>query len=169
MWLSRSKFEAHAELSVWQKDRKLENEQELISRFKSGLQELCKDDVCEYTDADAEPEAWASAPPPAARRPQVRFTWIDPSVHTIETQINLVGHANILVALHGGALGLSLFLPPGTGAIFELHTSTTTPNYHFHNMAKMMGHGYERIRIESHVEVDAVWEILRKMVLDRLA
>lgn len=160
---------AHADklnrLSDWQKERILHNEPALIARIRSGLKGLCAQRAtCEYTDAEDDPTAWMLAGDEAKKR-QVRFASIDPFVHALESQIAFVGHATIVMGLHGGALGLSLFLPPGRGTILELQSTGTAGNYHFHNMAHMMGHRYEKTRTKETVDVESTWAKLEKIVL----
>jgi len=98
----------------------------------------------------------------------IRFAMIDPTVHALETQVHFVGHSTVLVSSHGGALGLSLFLPPGDAAIVELQVQTVVGNYHFEHMAYEMGHQYEMVKIEQDVDVDHVWGAVRNHI-ERIA
>lgn len=181
-------------LTEWQKSRLIDNEDALVVHIRGQLKALCAVDAnqCDFVDVDVEgPESWTSLPPssseaadasqsetndensgldPKARPPrrQLRFATIDPFVQPIESQIAFVGHTTLLAGLHGGALGLSLFLPPGRAAIFEIHTTTTGVNFHFHNMAKMMGHRYASTVVGNEVDVGATWEMMRMLVVTQL-
>jgi len=68
------------------------------------------------------------------------------------------------VSSHGGALGLSLFLPPGDAAIIVLQVEGVRGSFHFHNMAKELGHQYEMIPIERDVDVEQVCKSVEKWV-----
>lgn len=85
-------------------------------------------------------------------------------VHALETQIHYVGHSTILVSSHGGALGLSLFLPPGQATVLELQVPGVHGNYHFEHMAYEMGQGYEMVEIDRDVDVDHVWRVVESWV-----
>lgn len=113
------------------------------------------------------PESWAMTSPEAGEADgpvPLRFAAIDPTVHALETQIHYVGHANILLSSHGGALGLSLFLRPGEATILELQVETVQGNWHFQHMAREMGHEYEMLKIERQVNVEQVWGSLQRWV-----
>jgi hypothetical protein len=166
LWLSRAKLDAyakqHSDWSQWRDLRHIENEVVLLARIRSGLEELCNgsgDVDCVYEDAQEFPETWTLTTPEESEDAPfpIRFASIDPTVHALETQINFVGHASILVASHGGALGLSLFLPPGDATLIELQVGMVNKNFHFEHMANEMGHGYEALRIQRRVDVDQVW------------
>lgn len=143
-----------------------------MDRIRLGISEFCHDRQdgfgCHFQDALEEPESWAESE--VLENDQavpIRFTSIDPTVHTLGTQIHYVGHATVLVSSHGGALGLSLFLPPGRGVVMELQVKDVDGNYHFEHMAYEMGHVYQMLRISADVNVDMVWGAL-KDELERL-
>jgi hypothetical protein len=122
---------------------------------------------CVFEDAQEVPETWALTSPESVGDEEplpVRFAMLDPTVHALETQIHFVGHTTVLVSSHGGALGLALFLPPGDAAIVELQVDGVRGNYHFEHMALEMGHEYEVLGISRTVNVDQVWESVRRRV-----
>ena len=170
LWLSRAKLDSYAQKhndwSVWRDLRHIENEPELIRRLKRGLRDLCNKSGtatgqrCDFQDAQDYPESWGltSAETVGDDAPlPLRFATLDPTVHALETQIHYVGHTTVLVSSHGGALGLSLFLPAGDAAIIELQVEGVSGNHHFQHMATQMGHSYELLMIEKRVDVDVVW------------
>ncbi|KAK4683948.1 hypothetical protein P7C73_g6260, partial [Tremellales sp. Uapishka_1] len=178
LWLSRAKLDAQAQKlndnSPWRDVRHIDNEPALVARLRAGLSSLCDSPAafttgCVFQDAQDEPEAWGLTSPESVGDGTllpVRFATLDPTVHALETQIHFVGHATILVSSHGGALGLSLFLPPGDAAILELQVDAVRGNFHFEHMAKEMGHGYEMLQTEKIVDVDRVWEVVHRWVKD---
>lgn len=168
LWLSRAKLDsyaqAHQDWSNWRNLRHIKNEPELIKRIKDGMQALCaaSDSWCEFQNAQDEPEDWTQS---ALGLTPLRFASLDPTVHALETQIHYVGHATVLVSSHGGALGLSLFLPPGDATIVELQVDGVKGNWHFQHMAAEMGHRYELVGIDKDVDVDAVWSVIQRRIL----
>ncbi|OCF42522.1 hypothetical protein I317_03638 [Kwoniella heveanensis CBS 569] len=191
LWLSRAKLDdyaqKHNDWSNWRDVRHITNEPELIDKLRTGLSEMCKGGNgvkefgpggCVFEDAQEVPESWdlispltsedAEDGPEGGDQPiPIRFATIDPTVHALETQIHYVGHSTILVSSHGGALGLSLFLPPGGGTILELQVENVQGNYHFQHMAYEMGHQYEVLKIERNVDTEQVWESVRRWVWKR--
>ncbi|KAK8861298.1 hypothetical protein IAR55_002117 [Kwoniella newhampshirensis] len=143
---------------------------------------------CVFEDAQEIPETWALSTPSSISSPSsdfggqtaavegeeeegvqrtpvpIRFATLDPTVHALETQIHFVGHTTILISSHGGALGLSLFLPPGDGVVIELQVEKVQGNFHFQHMAKEMGHEYEMVEITRKVDTDVVWQSLRRWI-----
>jgi hypothetical protein len=168
LWLSRAKLDryafSHNDWSNWRDIRHIDNEPELIHYLSRGLESLCEHGDCVYQDARDEPESWSHVDLDDDEPMKIRFAFIDPTVHALETQIHFVGHTTILVSSHGGALGLSLFLPPGRASILELQVQEVTGNYHFQHMAYEMGHGYELIGIEKTVNVIHLWERVKSWV-----
>ncbi|WVR04104.1 hypothetical protein IAU60_001103 [Kwoniella sp. DSM 27419] len=181
LWLSRAKLDqyakGHNDWSVWRDVRHITNEKELLQRLRLGLSNMCQDAAsakdfgpagCVFEDAQEIPETWSHISPDTLASDKdplpIRFATIDPTVHALETQIHYVGHTTVLVSSHGGALGLSLFLPPGDGTLIELQVEQVIGNHHFQHMAKEMGHNYELIEIAKTVDVDRVWESLQRWV-----
>ncbi|OWZ74557.1 hypothetical protein C365_06895 [Cryptococcus neoformans Bt85] len=179
LWLSRAKLDhyakEHNDWSSWRDVRHIKNEKELVTRLKDGLRTMCEQPSsvfgttgCIFEDARDTPESWTLSTPDSIESDDsplpVRFAQMDPSVQTIENQVSMVGHATVLVSSHGGALGLSLFLPPGSSAIVELQVDGVKGNYHFQHMAYEMGHQYEVLNIERTVDVDQVWESVQRWV-----
>lgn len=172
LWLSRAKLDAYAlkhdDWSKWRGVRHLVNEPEVLDGIKDGIKDFCRTGHCYFEDALENPEAWTDNSALGINDSiPMRFTSIDPTVHALETQVHYVGHTSILIALHGGALGLSLFLPPGDATMIELQVKEVSGNFHFEHMAYEMGHVYEQIRIERRVNVDSVVTTLRDQ-LERL-
>ncbi|KIR25875.1 hypothetical protein I309_05315 [Cryptococcus deuterogattii LA55] len=179
LWLSRAKLDhyakEHNDWSSWRDIRHINNEKELVARLKDGLRTMCDQPSsvfgppgCVFEDARETPESWMLSSPDSIESDDsplpVRFAQMDPSVQTIENQVSMVGHTTVLVGSHGGALGLSLFLPPGSSTIVELQVSGVKGNYHFQHMAYEMGHQYEVMDIERTVDVDQVWESVQRWV-----
>ncbi|WVF66739.1 hypothetical protein IAT40_001481 [Kwoniella sp. CBS 6097] len=186
LWLSRAKLDdyaqKHNDWSNWRDVRHIINEPELIERLRTGLSDLCEGDGgieefgpggCVFEDAQEVPESWGLTSDIDQKGDNtpitmpIRFATIDPTVHALETQIHYVGHSTILLSSHGGALGLSLFLPPGEGTIIELQVENVQGNFHFQHMAYEMGHQYEVLKIERVVDVEQVWESVRRWVWKR--
>jgi hypothetical protein len=170
LWLSRAKLDAYAlkhdDWSKWRGVRHLVNEPEVLEGIREGIRGFCSTGGCHYQDALENPESWTdntilgvndSVP--------IRFTSIDPTVHALETQVHYVGHTSVLISLHGGALGLSLFLPPGEATMIELQVKEVSGNFHFEHMAYEMGHVYEQVRIERKVDVDSVVRTVREQLV----
>jgi hypothetical protein len=155
----------HDDWSKWRGVRHLSNEPELLQGIRDGMRTLCTDAGadCVFQDALEDPDTWSDVDIVKDGQPvPIRFTSIDPTVHALGTQIHHVGHTTILVSSHGGALGLSLFMPPGDGVIVELQVKEVSGNYHFEHMAYELGHAYEQLRIKRAVNVDMVWDVIKQ-------
>jgi capsular polysaccharide biosynthesis protein len=161
LYVSRARLRHHLndDVAAWQAYRELVNEKEMLMRWREGLHELCGD-TYEFVDANAHPEAWAQT----GGKRQIRFAAIDPIAHSLETQVHLAGHATLLVGQHGGAMGLSLFLPPGRGAVLEFAVPMVRGNHHFQHMAVQMGHKYRQRGILPRIDVERAWTDLRTMI-----
>lgn len=180
LWLSRAKLDRYAQnhndWSSWRDVRHINNEPQLVKRLRDGLAQMCEGSQitgvfgntgCVFEDAQDVPESWALVSPETVSSSSplpIRFATLDPMVHALETQIHFVGHTTILISSHGGALGLSLFLAPGDGAVIELQVGGVRGNYHFEHMAKEMGHEYDVLGIERTVDVEQVWEATQTRV-----
>ncbi|KAJ7694851.1 hypothetical protein B0H17DRAFT_456702 [Mycena rosella] len=110
----------------------------------------------------------ARAPLPRGAARALRFATLDPTTSALATQLGAVGRADVVVSVHAGALGLTLFMPPGRASVVELVTVGSSGNYHFHNMAHMLGMQYVRVDVAKTVDVPAVVEAVRKVVEARL-
>ena len=158
----------HDDWSKWRGVRHLVNEPEVLDGIRQGIRDFCNTGACFYEDAIENPESWTDNSSLEANDSiPIRFTSIDPTVHALETQVHYVGHTSILIALHGGALGLSLFLPPGDATMIELQVKEVSGNFHFEHMAYEMGHVYEQVRIERKVNVESVVRTITEQ-LERL-
>jgi hypothetical protein len=158
----------HKDWSQWRGVRHLSNEPALLEGIRNGIQDYCKSGDCYFQDALEYPETWNENDITPEDQPlPIRFTSIDPTVHALETQVHYVGHTSILVSQHGGALGLSLFLPPGEATMIELQVKEVSNNFHFEHMAYEMGHVYEQLRIEREVDVEMVVKVVKEH-LDRV-
>ena len=181
LWLSRAKLDnyaqSHDDWSNWRGFRHILNEKELVHGMKEALKRLCEgtEDFqlgCVFEDAQESPESWAVTAPETVAEDQpvpIRFATMDPTVHALGTQIHYVGHASILISSHGGALGLSLFLPPGQGSIMELQVTQVSGNFHFQHMAAEMGHHYQTLSVASTVNVEQVQLSLSKRIQELTA
>ncbi|TXT12095.1 uncharacterized protein COLE_02505 [Cutaneotrichosporon oleaginosum] len=167
LYVSRARLRRHFndDVGAWQEYRELSNESEMLVRWRAGLHEMCGD-TCEFVDANVHPEVWAQNRTEGKR--QIRFATIDPVGYSLETQIQLAGHATLLVGQHGGALGLSLFMPPGRGAVLEFTVPMVKGNQHFQHMAVQLGHMHQQRVIHSKIDVERAWSDLREVVEDIL-
>lgn len=65
---------------------------------------------------------------------------LDPSAHDLAPdQLLLLTRAAIIVSVHGAALNNMVWMRPHRGAVVELSAGG---NYHYANMAAMLGHRY---------------------------
>ncbi|KAF7377885.1 hypothetical protein MSAN_00212100 [Mycena sanguinolenta] len=98
----------------------------------------------------------------------VRFAALDPTTAALPAQLGAVGRADVVVSVHAGALGLTLFMPTGRASVVEMITSGAQGNWHFHNMAHMMGMEYVRLDVQKEVDVPKVVQAVREVVERRL-
>ncbi|KAJ7723312.1 hypothetical protein DFH07DRAFT_856129 [Mycena maculata] len=99
----------------------------------------------------------------------LRFATLDPTTAALAAQLGAAGRADVVVSVHAGALGLTLFMPTGRASVVELVPSGAQGNHHFHNMAHMMGMEYVRVDVGKTVDVSAVVAQVRRVVEARLA
>lgn len=59
-------------------------------------------------------------------------------------QLQLLFRTGVLVGVHGAGLTNQVWLPPGHGAVVELWHGMAD-NFHYHNMAHMLGHAYYNV------------------------
>ncbi|KAJ7248290.1 hypothetical protein B0H12DRAFT_724337 [Mycena haematopus] len=110
-----------------------------------------------------------NAPAPARPAPRaLRFATLDPTTSALPAQLGAVGRADVVISVHAGALGLTLFMPTGRASVVELMTTGAMGNWHFHNMAHMMGMEYLRIDVQKNVDVPKVVQAVRELVERRL-
>ncbi|KAJ7143684.1 hypothetical protein C8R44DRAFT_138627 [Mycena epipterygia] len=117
------------------------------------------------TDADDTRAQRRRATPQRA----LRFATLDPTTSALAAQLGAVGRADVVVSVHAGALGLSLFMPTGRASIVELVPPGASGNHHFHNMAHNLGMQYKRVDVAKTVDVPAVVRAVREIVEARLA
>lgn len=191
LWLSRRKYNAwdqsQNDWTLWKESRNIVNELELINHLRRQLAGLCKG--C-FSDEDQRPGRWAinrnnvqdyshndnenddnvsqsddEINEVKKRRNdelEIRFADIDPSVHSLDTQIHFVGNADIIIGLHGGALGLEIFMNPGQSTVIELSVPNTYRSKHFETMSAQLGLEYEAVLVDKVVDVVKVWEVLER-------
>jgi hypothetical protein len=141
----------------------VDNEEELLNRFRSGLTAFCEQQGCVFQDGQDGLSDWHVGSLTNQSR-IIRLHTIDPSVHAIENQLYLVGHSTVLVSPHSGALGLGLFLPPGYGHIIELQVPATVGWHHYDIMATEMGMRYDMIPVRRTVDVNHVWDKVKEAI-----
>jgi len=134
-----------------------------LNRIRSGLAEFCEDQGITFQDGQDGLADWHVGSNASESR-TIRFHTIDPSVHAIENQLYLVGHSTVLVSPHSGALGLSLFLPPGYGHVIELQVPATIGWHHYDIMATEMGMRYDMVPVQRTVDIERVWTKVREAV-----
>lgn len=135
-----------------------------MNRIRTGLSDYCgSEGQCRFEDGQGGLADWHVGSTANESR-VIRFHTIDPSVHAIENQLYLVGHSTILISPHSGALGLTLFLPPGYGHVIELQVPATVGWHHYDIMATEMGMRYDMIPVQRTVDVDRVWDTLKKAI-----
>ena len=169
LWLSRAKYDvwskAHNEWTSWKEWRHVDNEEELLDYFRTGLIELCEEKGFVFQDGRDGLSDWHIGSN-GNESQIIRFHTIDPSVHAIENQLYLVGHSTVLISPHSGALGLGLFLPPGYGHIIELQVPATIGWHHYDIMATEMGMKYDMIPVHRTVDKSRVWKKVKQAVED---
>lgn len=128
-----------------------------MQRLQLGLAGMCRG--C-FIDETVTPGYWAEP----SVTPSIRFASLDPSVHSLDTQIHMVGHTSILISLHGGALGLSLYLPPGEAVVMELSVPETSTSKHFETLSSQLGLQYEMVMTEKEVDEEDLWRRVQSWV-----
>jgi len=181
LYLSRAKQDTyamhHSSFSAWQASRHITNEPALLSHLRSTLSSLCSGLLshrCKYTDANISPALWTldhALPSSSSLKTPlqpIRFATMDPTTVTLPSQIRMMGHTDVVISVHAGALGLCLFMPTGRAAVVEIISPGADGNEHFHNLAAMLGMQYERVKTELNVDVNAVGNAVKKLVIERL-
>ncbi|KAF7312682.1 hypothetical protein MIND_00282600 [Mycena indigotica] len=98
----------------------------------------------------------------------LRFATLDPTTLALPAQLGMVGRADVVISVHAGALGLTLFIPTGRSSVIELVPTGAYGNQHFHNMAHMMGNEYVQIGVQRNVDVQKVVNSVKEVVQRRL-
>lgn len=189
LFLSRSKldrwFFRTRQYSHWRGTRHIYNEPELLDALGEGLRGMCEGKRCRFERIDDEPGAWVSELPDVepdstsglgvdggteARRAQhddvvVRLAVLDPLLVPLDTQVAYLARTDVVVGSHGGALALSLFMPPGSGAMVELQVDEVFErNFHFKNLCYALGRRYRELLVDNTVEAGPVVDAVREMV-----
>ncbi|KAJ7053969.1 hypothetical protein C8F01DRAFT_1165516 [Mycena amicta] len=98
----------------------------------------------------------------------LRFATLDPTTAALPAQLGMVGRADVVISVHAGALGLTLFIPTGRSSVVELVPSGAYGNLHFHNMAHMMGNEYVHLGVQRNVDVQKVVRAVKDVAQRRL-
>lgn len=69
-------------------------------------------------------------------------------------QVSLLMRTGVLLGVHGAGLANQVFMKPRMGAVIELWHNMEN-NYHYHNMAHMLGHSYYNVRSEEQLDIAA--------------
>lgn len=84
---------------------------------------------------------------------QVRAKQLDE--HTMTEQLQFLAHTDVLIGMHGAAMTLSMFMPPG-GAVIELWPRyQRNYNWHMEAIARWSGHRYYSWRNRNSSQEDA--------------
>ncbi|WIA10303.1 hypothetical protein OEZ85_010496 [Tetradesmus obliquus] len=70
-------------------------------------------------------------------------------------QISLLMRTGVLMGVHGAGLANQVFMKPRLGAVVEVWHNMEN-NFHYHNLAYMLGHCYFNVRSEQELDVQAV-------------
>lgn len=73
----------------------------------------------------------------------------------------------VLIGVHGAGLANQIYMQPRMGAVLELWHNMDS-NYHYHNMAHMLGHKFCNVRSEQQLDVDGVLKQLQ-VAMDAVA
>lgn len=161
-WFFRTRQYSH-----WRGTRHIYNEPELLEHLGSEFAELCSSGRCDFERIDDEPSLWLAPAPDAddSDRPVIRFSVLDPLPVPLETQVAYLAHTDVVIGAHGGALALTLFTPPGRGAMVELQVDEIYErNYHFKNLCYQLGRRYQELLVENTVDPGPVWDAVKEQV-----
>lgn len=165
-WFFRTRQYSH-----WRGTRHIYNEPALLDHLASEFAGMCSDGRCDFERIDDEPDRWLA---PAASvseddvgtdAPVIRFSVLDPLLVPLETQVAYLAHTDVVIGAHGGALALTLFTPPGRGAMVELQVDEIYErNYHFKNLCYQLGRRYQELLVENTVDPGPVWDAVKEQV-----
>lgn len=171
LFLSRMKldkwFLRTRQYSHWRLTRHIDNEPQLLDHLASEFAELCSGTRCEFERIDDEPDRWLAPAPSSSSNegPVVRFAVLDPLLIPLQTQSAYMAHTDVVIGAHGGALALTLFTPPGKGAMIELQSDEIYErNYHFKNLCYQLGRRYQELLVKASVDPKPVWDAVRAQV-----
>ncbi|CAK5274324.1 unnamed protein product [Mycena citricolor] len=183
-------------LSTWSDARHILNEADLVVGLRSGLADMCSKLTavsgshlthhpgtldCTFTNADGLPGSWGVPLHPREAfalgndgnsthtgGKALRFATLDPTTTALASQLGMIGRTDVVVSVHAGALGLTLFMPTGRASVIELVPGGVRGNEHFHNMAHMMGLEYVNVGVSKRVNVQSVVDAVKAVVEKRL-
>uniref|UniRef100_A0A383V844 Uncharacterized protein n=1 Tax=Tetradesmus obliquus TaxID=3088 RepID=A0A383V844_TETOB len=149
LWLSRSRYERQQEqaLSAWQRARQLpasQQEQLLVELQRAVLR--WNEQTClpgQQTNCSSRAVAFSLQ---VAELSELPF---------YPDQISLLMRTGVLMGVHGAGLANQVFMKPRLGAVVELWHNMEN-NFHYHNLAHMLGHRYFNVRSEQELDVPAV-------------
>eukprot|EP00775_Hariotina_reticulata_P010945 gene10945-11099_t len=149
LWLSRSRFERQREsdLTSWQRARQLPvlQQEELLAQLQRTVLQWN-----EQTCVEGQTRACSSR--------NVMFSLQVAELSELSfypEQISLLMRTGILMGVHGAGLANQVLMPPGRGAVIEVWLRMDD-NYHYHNLAHMLGHKYYNIQSEEALDVQQV-------------
>jgi len=152
LWVSRKYHERAESLSGFAQGRKITNEASTLQAIYKKLNEYCNIG----RDCTFIRDRSLSVSP--SRKQVIAWEVIDPTVIGLRSQIELFGNADLVIGVHGGALGMTMFCEPGAHvALIELQPPAARGNYHFHNIAHMTGRRYTALNVGQQLSVDDVW------------
>ena len=87
-----------------------------------------------------------------------------PVLLSVKEQLLLLSQTDIIIAMHGAALALDVFMPPGGGVIEITTANIRNVNWHMEAIAKWTGHIFQRymnknVDLEERTENDKVLSI----------
>lgn len=70
-------------------------------------------------------------------------------------QISLLMRTGVLMGVHGAGLANQVYMKPRSSAVIEVWFNMDN-NFHYHNLAHMLGHKYYNVRSDEQLDVAAV-------------
>jgi hypothetical protein len=158
VWISRKFHERKDNLPGFAQGRKIANEAEVLKALFGKMKEYCtSENECVFEEDRSFPL------PKYSSKQTIRWQSVDPTVLGLTPQVELFGNANLVIGVHGGALGMTMFCEPGPQvALIELQPPAAFGNHHFHNIAHMTGRRYTALPVEQIIDANTVWEAITK-------